>query len=170
MLARPFFATNRVSNLDVFERGSQRVINIMLNADPMESLDLQDLIDRFTVDTVSEFLFGENLNTLSYGNDGFDSFTDASTDIRMVAYKRNMLGSFWPLFELFKDKSEQHGKVIKGWVDPLVVRVVQIQKEMKEKGQTVNPDDCTFLEYLATITQGTSHLGRVDENDGWCLY
>jgi hypothetical protein len=44
--------------------------------------------------------------------------------------------------------------VIRGWVDPLVVRAVQIQKEMKEKGQTVNPDDCTFLEYLATTTQG----------------
>ena len=170
MIARPFFATNRVSDLDLFERNSQKVINIMLNTDPNDSLDIQDLIARFTVDTVSEFLFGENLNTLSYGNDGFGSFTDAFMDVQALVYKRSTLGNFWPLFELFKDKSEQYTKVIKGWVDPLVVRVVQIQKEMKEKGQTVNPGDCTFLEYLATTTQGISHLSRVDEDDRWCSY
>lgn len=129
----------------------------MLNANPNDSLNLEDLVARFTVDTASEFLFGENLDTLSYGNDGFHSFTTAFVDIQALILKRNTLGNFWPLLEFFKDKSEEHQRVIRGWVDPLVVRAVQIQKEMKEKGQTVNPDDCTFLEYLATKTQG-KHL------------
>ena len=165
MIARPFFATDRVSDLDLFERNTQKVMNIMLNADSRESLDLEDLIARFTVDTASEFLFGENLNLLSYGNDGFGSFTNAFMDIQALICKRNLLGNFWPLLELFEDKSEQHKQVIRSWVDPLVIRAVRIQKEIKEKGQTVNPDDCTFLEYLATTTQGTSHLSRVDEDD-----
>lgn len=157
MIARPFFATDRVSDLDLFEKNTQKVINIMLNADREDSLDLEDLFARFTVDAASEFLFGENLNTLSFGNDGFNSFTRAFVDIQKLILRRGTLGRFWPLFELFKDKTEGHRKVIKAWVDPLVARAVQIQKEMKEKGQTVNPDDCTFLEYLATTTQGIPH-------------
>ena len=136
----------------------------MLNADPNDSLDLEDLVARFTVDTASEFLFGENLNTLSYADDGFGSFTNAFMGIQAQVCKRNMLGNFWPLLELFEDKSERHKKVIRGWVDPLVARAVQIQKEMKEKGQTADPNDCTFLEYLATKTQGTSHLSCLDED------
>ena len=155
MIARPFFATDRLSDLDLFERNAQNVINILLNADPKDSLDLEDLFARFTVDTASEFLFGENLNTLSFRNDGFSSFTRAFIDIQALILRRGQLGRFWPLLELFKDKSGEYKKVIRSWVDPLVVRAVQIQKEMKEKGQTVDPDDCTFLEYLATTTQGT---------------
>jgi hypothetical protein len=126
----------------------------MLNTDPNDSLDLEDLIARFTVDTASEFLFGENLDTLSYRDDGFHSFTSAFTGIQTLIRRRTTLGNYWPILELFQDKSEQNKRIIRSWVDPLVVRAVQIQKEMKEKGQTVNPDDCTFLEYLATKTEG----------------
>jgi hypothetical protein len=165
MIARPFFATDRVSDLDLFEKNTQKVMNIMLNADPEDSLDLEDLIARFTVDTASEFLFGENLNTLSYGNDGFHSFTQAFVDIQAQILRRNMLGNFWPLLELFKDQTEGNKKVIRGWIDPLVVRAVRIQKEMEEKGQAVDPGDCTFLEYLATTTQGSPHLSLVDYGD-----
>ena len=157
MIARPFLAKNRISDLDLFEKNARKIINIMLSADPNDSLDLEDIFARFTVDTASEFLFGENLDTLSYRNDGFGSFTRAFVDIQALILNRNMLGDFWPVLEFFKDQSEEHKKVITGWVDPLVIRAVQIQNEMKAKGQTVNPDDCTFLEYLATTTQGTSH-------------
>lgn len=149
-----------MSDLDLFERYTQKVINIMLNADPNDSLDFQDLIARFTVDASSEFLFGENLNTLSYADDGFHSFTDAFVGIQALIRRRTTLGDYWPVLELFKDKSEKDKKTIRSWVDPLVVRAVRIQKEMKEKGQSVNPDDCTFLEYLATKTEGLRHPTR----------
>ena len=144
-----------MSDLDLFEKNTQKVINIMLNTDPEASLDFEDLVARFTVDVTSEFLFGENLNTLSYGEDGFCSFTNAFVDIQEQISTRNTLGNIWPLFELFEDKCAKHKQVIRAWVDPLVVRAVRIQKEMKEKGQTVDPKDSTFLEYLATTTQGT---------------
>jgi len=40
MMARPFSATDRVSDLDLFERYTQEVIDILLNADPGDSLVL----------------------------------------------------------------------------------------------------------------------------------
>ena len=143
-----------MSDLDLFERNFQKVINIMLNTDPNDSLDFEDLIARSTVDISSEFLFGENLDTLSYRKDGFHSFTNAFMGIQALIRRRVTIGDLWPVLELFKDGSEEYKRTIRSWVDPLVVRAVRIQKEMQEKGQTVNPDDCTFLEYLATTTQG----------------
>ena len=152
--------------MDLIEKNTQKVINIMLNADPEDSVDFEELVARFTVDTSSEFLFGENLNTLSYGEDGFGSFTNAFMSIQEEMTRRNILGGIWPLFELFEDKCEKHKKVIRGWVDPLVARAVGIQKEMKEKGQTVDPGDSTFLEYLAATTQGTYLPSQpIDEGD-----
>ena len=127
----------------------------MLNTNPEDSLDFEDLLARFTVDTASEFLFGENLDTLSYAEDGFGSFTNAFMAIQEEICRRNLFGGIWPLFELFEDKCEKHKKVIRDWVDPLVARAVRIQKEMEEKGQTVDPKDSRFLEYVATTTQGT---------------
>ena len=126
----------------------------MLNTDLEGSIDFEDLVARFTVDTASEFLFGENLDTLSYGQDGFGSFTNAFVAIQEQISTRNILGSIWPFFELFEDKCEKHKRVIRGWVDPLVARAVRIQKEMEKKGQTMDPKYSTFLEYLATTTQG----------------
>jgi len=152
-IARPFFATDRVSDLDLIEKNTQKVINIILNANPEDSLDFEELVARFTVDTASEFLFGQNLNTLSYEEDGFGSFTNAFMAIQEQLCRRSLLGAIWPLFELFEDKCEKHKRAIRGWVDPLVARAVRIQREMKEKGQTVDPKDSTFLEYLATTTQ-----------------
>ena len=140
-----FFATDRVLDLDPFEKHVQRVIDIMLNTDSRDSLDFEDLIARFTVDVASEFLFGENLNTLSFEKDGFSSFTSAFMGLQELVWSRGMFGDLWPLLELFKDKSEKNKRVVRSWVDPLVVRAVRIQKEMKEKGQIVNPDECTFL-------------------------
>ena len=151
--------------MDLFEKNTQKVINIILNTDPEDSLDFEDLVARLTVDTASEFLFGENLDTLSYGEDGFGSFTDAFMAIQEQLCRRNLLGGSWPLFELFEDKCEKHKRVIRGWVDPLVTRAVQIQKEMKEKGQTVDPKDTTFLEYLATTTEGISRVPAVSPSN-----
>ena len=121
----------------------------MLNTNPEDSLDFEDLV------TASEFLFGENLNTLSYGEDGFGTFTDAFMAIQEEICRRNLLGGIWPLFELFEDKCEKHKRIIRNWIDPLVARAVRIQKEMEGKGQTVDPKDSKFLEYVATTTQGT---------------
>ena len=101
-----------------------------------------------------------------YGEDGFGSFTSAFLAIQEQISTRNTLGNIWPLFELFEDKSEKHKKIIRGWVDPLVVRAMRTQEEMEEKSQVVDPKDCTFLEYLATTTQGTpvspNHFGKDD--------
>ena len=62
-LVRPSFARDQVADLDNFEEHS----NLMINAIPKDgktTVDLQDLFFALTIDTASEFLFGESTNVL----------------------------------------------------------------------------------------------------------
>lgn len=64
-LLRPNFASVQVRNLDIFESHIQH----LLKAIPRDSstIDLQDLFFRYTIDSATEFLFGESVNYLAPG-------------------------------------------------------------------------------------------------------
>jgi hypothetical protein len=93
---------------------------------------------------------------LSYRADGFDGFMDAFMKIQQVSMERSIRGGFWPLFEPFGDRSKKYGDVIKEWVTPLVERALEHKREMSKKGQQIQNDQSTFLEYLAQSFDGNS--------------
>ena len=64
-LLRPNFASVQVRNLDMFESHIQH----LLKAIPRDgsTIDLQDLFFRYTIDSATEFLFGESVNYLAPG-------------------------------------------------------------------------------------------------------
>ena len=155
---RPFFANDRTSDLGLFDKYINRTLNHISNLEPDQPIDFEDLAARFTIDTASEFLFGHNLDTLAYRDDGFDRFMDAFTKIQKVSLRRNKIGGLWPLFEVFGDRSKEYGDVIKAWVTPLVERALEHKRKMSEKGQQIDTDQCTFLEYLACTFDGNSPL------------
>ena len=154
--ARPFFANDRTSDLGLFDRYINKTLNRISNLEPNQPIDFEDLAARFTIDTASEFLFGHNLDTLAHREDGFDSFMDAFTKIQKVSLHRSIMGGLWPLFEVFGDKAEKYGDVIKAWVTPLVERALEHKRIMAEKGQQIESDQSTFLEYLAYTFDGNS--------------
>ena len=129
---------------------------ILSDLEPGEAIDIADLTLRFTTDTASEFLFGQTFDTLSFGeaDGGFNSFISAVDEIQDIAFKRNSFGTFWPLTELTGDVTEPLGDTIKRFVDPIVQRALEHKRKMMERGQQVEPDDCTFLEYLAWKNDG----------------
>ena len=155
---RPFFANDRTSHLGLFDNYINRALIHISNLEPNQPIDFEDLAARFTIDTSSEFLFGHNLDTLSYRADGFDSFVDAFVRIQQVSLKRSILGGVWPLFEPFGDSSKKYGDIIKGWITPLVERAVEYERKMSEKGQQIQNDQSTLLEYLAHSYNGNSPL------------
>ena len=77
-LIRPLFVTERVSDLQVFERNVQLLMNVIAQEDfknvsprPEKShrdihhmVDINDLFLRYTLDTATEFLLGESVNSL----------------------------------------------------------------------------------------------------------
>ena len=167
-MARPFFSHDRVRDFTLFDKYAQRCMSIISDLEPGQAIDIADLTRRFTTDAASEFLFGQTLDTLSFSeaDGGFSSFINAFAKIQDIVFKRNSFGIYWPLAELFGDSTEPLGNVIKQFVDPIVQRALEHKRKMVEKGQQIEPDQCTFLEHLAWRNDG-EHIwltrGRLPE-------
>ena len=155
-IARPFFSNDRVRDLALFDKYAQRCMSILSDLEPGQAVDVADLACRFTTDAASEFLFGQNLDTLSSSEaeGGFRSFIKASGEIQDIMFKRSSLGPLWPLTELFGDLTEPLANTMRQFVDPIVQRALEHKVKMAEKGQQVEADQSTFLEYLAWRNDG----------------
>jgi hypothetical protein len=136
--------------------------------------EVQDLYARFTLDAASEFLFGTNLDTLSAAlpvpgeatmgpkgsatHDTWGSFAQAFEMAQQIITTRGRLGYFWPLFELFGDKTLPHVKTIHQWLDPIVQKALDDKRKMEEAGIRSPVGEKTFLQHLADSTQGQTCL------------
>ncbi|KAH9923790.1 cytochrome P450 [Amylocystis lapponica] len=169
-LARPFFARDRISDFDTFEKYSsstlERIATLTSSNQPIEA---QDLYARFTLDAASEFLFGKNMDTLSgqlpvpgqtrmsakgsATDDDFGSFAQAFESVQTIIAMRSRRGDWWPMLELGKDETSPHMDVIRQWLQPVVQRMLDHRAEMKATGTQSSPDHSTFLEYLVEHTE-----------------
>ncbi|KAH8108380.1 cytochrome P450 [Phellopilus nigrolimitatus] len=67
-MTRPFFSRERISHFDLFTRHADQAIVLMQQCfREGYSLDMQDLLGRFTLDSASEFLFGKCMHALRAG-------------------------------------------------------------------------------------------------------
>ncbi|KDR66926.1 hypothetical protein GALMADRAFT_258809 [Galerina marginata CBS 339.88] len=168
-MTRPFFARERISDFETFERHCGQTLSILSSLDSTDTAcDAQDLFGRFTLDASSEFLFGKNLETLSAAlpipgktqmgpkgsatEDAWGSFAKAFEMAQVNITARGRLGSIWPLFELFKDKNEEHCKAIKLWLDPLVRKALDDKRRLDQAGVSTPIADKNFMEHLAEST------------------
>lgn len=173
--ARPFFARERISDFQILDKHTTHTLNLLSRiANSNLPCDAQDLYARFTLDSASEFLFGNNLNTLSLslpepGNatmgpkgsattDEFGSFAQAFELAQCVITQRARLGYFWPVAELKENKIKHAAQVTKKWLDPLVKQALEGKARIKEAGIKSPITEQTFLEHLAQSTEGSSTL------------
>lgn len=173
-MARPFFARDRIADFELFERYTESTLNIISSRISSHSaVDVQDLYARFTLDTASESLFGQRLDTLHGAlpqpgqssslsgksctpMDEFGSFAQAFEVSQEIIVERTRRGYFWPAFQLFKDDVEPHAKVIDTFLEPMITRVLENKQQMRKAGMTSTVEHSTFLEYLADNTEGMS--------------
>ncbi|KAJ3574394.1 hypothetical protein NP233_g1797 [Leucocoprinus birnbaumii] len=171
--ARPFFARDRFTDFEIFEHYSSRTLSHLDQIASLgEACEAQDLFSRFALDAASEFLFGENLDTLSASlprpyktpmgpkgsatQDTWGEFANAFDEAQMNITKRARIGYLWPLLELFRDRNRRHAKVIGEWLDPLVQRALEEKRSLKANGGGESAEspvsDKTFLQHLADST------------------
>ncbi|KAG6908239.1 hypothetical protein DXG01_005632 [Tephrocybe rancida] len=168
-MTRPFFARERISDFEIFERHTSRTLSLLSSISSSgQPSEAQDLYARFTIDAASEFLFGSNLDTLSGDlpipgvtamgpkgsatRDAWGSFTGAFEMAQMIISGRTRIGWLWPLFEMFGDKSEPYVKIIRAWLDPLVRRTLDEHEIVKKAGVESSISDKTFLQHLVDGT------------------
>ncbi|KAF8736947.1 hypothetical protein AX14_013681 [Amanita brunnescens Koide BX004] len=168
-VARPFFARERISDFDTFEKFTSQTLSILSGlSSSNQACEAQDLYARFSIDTASEFLFGKNLETLSASlpvpgstrmgpkgsatEDTWGSFVEAFETAQQEVTRRARIGYYWPLFELFQDRNQKNAKRIREWLDPLVDMALQEKAKSEIHGINSPVEDKTFLQHLADST------------------
>ncbi|KAL0948004.1 hypothetical protein HGRIS_010626 [Hohenbuehelia grisea] len=169
-IARPFFARERISDFEDFERYTSRTLSLISGLSSSgQPCEVQDLFARFTLDAASEFLFGRNLDTLSATlpipgktaigpkgsatHDSWGSFAQAFEQAQQIVTTRARIGYFWPLFELFEDKTSPHTAAIRRWLDPIVKEALKGKARSKAAGVTSPVGQKTFMQHLADSTE-----------------
>ncbi|KAF5358873.1 hypothetical protein D9757_012297 [Collybiopsis confluens] len=181
-LTRPFFAKDKITHFDIFDRHAEQAIEKMRSRfKEGYAVDFQDVVSRFTLDSATEFLFGSDIGTLSdplpypffthtgsveavsdsdaSQNQTFSArFSRAFNEAQTATAFRSRFGQMWPLFEFWKDKTEEKMKLVHGFLEPIINEGVRRSKEargiLKEaKMEKASEEGDTVLDHLITHTE-----------------
>ena len=171
-MTRPFFVRERVTDFDLFDRYTQKLIGrIAEHADQGVAMDLQDLFARLTMDAAGEFLFSStSINSLDMdlpiagkakiGPRGtavesmYGGFVNAFDEVQVLIPVRGRMGPYiWPLVEMRGDKAKKHRRVIDAWLQPLLDSAFDRRREYVNAGGNAKaPAGETFLDDLVSST------------------
>ncbi|KAF7356091.1 Cytochrome P450 [Mycena venus] len=135
-MTRPFFSRDKISHFDTFDSHAEDVIAIMKERTRGGySVDFQDLIGRFTMDSATEFLFGTCVNSLKanipYGH-------NVAFPPSAVIAEREYIGAIWPLWEIFRDKSAAPMKIVSAFLDPIISAAIERRRAVEGMSTTTN--------------------------------
>ena len=142
-MIRPQFIKNRVSDLDTFERH----VSNMLEHIPRDgaTVNISDLFYRFTLDSATDFLLGQSIDSL--GSPQVE-FARAFSDIQKHMSNKSKAG---PLAWIFPEgKYKKDLKVLNSFVEPYVEQTLEMRPEELENK---NEKSYNFLHALAEFTQ-----------------
>ncbi|KAF7362664.1 Cytochrome P450 [Mycena venus] len=153
-MTRPFFHRERISDFDLFDHNAANAIaQFKKRLREGYAADFQDMVARFTMDTATSFLFGQDVHSLDAGlpypyNVPADivtmpaahpasAFATAFQDAQMATALRSRLGEHWRLLEFWTDKLEAPISVVRGFLDPILKEAVAKKraKDAVEGGQ-----------------------------------
>ncbi|KAA8899641.1 cytochrome P450 52A5 [Sphaerosporella brunnea] len=147
-LIRPQFIKDRVSDLHIFERHTQRMLSLI----PRDGskIDISELFFRVTLDAATDFLLGASVDSLKYGNVEF------AVAFQRIQAHMNNVSRAGPL-RIFLDTKQfkQDLKVLNAFVEPFVEKVSRMRpEELKGKDES----DYNFLHALAQFTRDPKML------------
>ncbi|KAE8144584.1 cytochrome P450 [Aspergillus avenaceus] len=160
-LLRPQFTRDQISDLDLEERHVQKAMACM-PTDPStgwtSEVDIQSIFFRLTIDTATEFLFGESVEsqTAAQSNDkqpAADKFAAAFDKGQWYAAQRARFEKFHWLVN--NPESRQIDSFVHAYVDRFVHSALSLPKQ----GTTDNkPSQYVFLHGLVAATQDPIEL------------
>ena len=145
----------------------------------------QDLVSRFTLDSATEFLFGQDVRSLgaplpyppshphpspSYAIEAAahpaNRFAQQFLSAQIASAKRSRFTKAWPLFEFWGDEARRHMTTIDEFIGPLCREALRRKAEKNDKGDKDAAVDGegekeleegeTLLEHLVKLTDGPS--------------
>lgn len=132
----------------------------------------QDLIQRFTLDSATEFLCGSCLHSLSsdlpyphtvaHLNESrveteADRFVDGFASAQVAIAARYNRGWMWPLWEIFGDDAAEGMKIVNAFLEPVLRNATEKAKHgplKDEKNRSELDEDDTLIDNLVRYTSG----------------
>lgn len=172
-MTRPFFSKDRISHFDNFDRHAGDAIHLLKQRlREGHPVDFQDLVARFTLDSATEFLFGNDVGSLAGGlpypyyvfpngaltddtaEHPASRFVTAFLKAQSITAFRMRFGVHWPLSEFWEDKLKKPMKIVHDFIDPIVEQAIRYKRTMEAKGAVEKDrDDETLLENLVNSTE-----------------
>ncbi|KAK0458665.1 cytochrome P450 monooxygenase pc-3 [Desarmillaria tabescens] len=165
-MTRPFFNKDRISDFDNFERhASSTITQIKARLREGHTVDFQDVVARFTLDSATEFLFGKDVESISSGLP-YPTGSPLAGDLHFVNHPSNVFvtaiarasehsmtrlrrGPFWPLYELLSDKVKPHRRVMDNFVQPMITEALDRKaKGIKFAGSEKTLENMSLLDRL----------------------
>ncbi|KAH9483172.1 Cytochrome P450 monooxygenase 75 [Psilocybe cubensis] len=178
-MTRPYFTKERISDFENFDRHAEDAISQLkgrLRAGYPVDFQ-QDLVARFTLDSATVFLFGNDVKSLAgvlpyphYITDIPSTerqteehpalrFVNAFAEAQTIMAWRLRYGYMWPLAEFWHDRIKGPMKVVHDFVDPIVAEA--IKKKREGHGNVKEKEEETLLENLVNSTE--DHITLRDE-------
>ncbi|OCH92311.1 cytochrome P450 monooxygenase pc-2 [Obba rivulosa] len=170
-MTRPFFTREKINHFDLFDKHAGKSLQkLKQRLQAGHAVDFQDLLLRFTLDSSSEFLFGNCLdslqNTLPYPHNvmsaasnsaSSEAFSDAFKHALHAVGDRSRTGWTWPLLEITEDKTAEHMKVVDEFLQPILTEALMKQKRRAQAGSDAkeslkSEEEETLLDHLITMT------------------
>ncbi|KAL2679043.1 hypothetical protein Neosp_009799 [[Neocosmospora] mangrovei] len=169
-IIRPQFTRDQVSDLNLEETHVQNLMKLigpMIGSDGwIEQIDLLPCFFRFTIDSATEFLFGESVNSQLRLLPGYQSSKLGSKEERFamafdagqraLATRARFMDSWW-LYDSLEFRNSC--KIVHDFVDHFVQ--LALSKGLREKASDTNnggKEQYIFLEAIAAETQNPKEL------------
>lgn len=147
-MTRPFFTRDRITEFDNFDRHAElMIVALKERLRAGHAIDFQDVLQRFTLDSASEFLLGTDVQSLAdplpfplssspssslgkstnytRATSKADAFARAFADAQVLATHRNLTGWLWPLTEITHDTMQAPMVVVNAFLEPIIDRAVE---------------------------------------------
>lgn len=139
---------DRVSDLHIFERHIQRMMSVI----PRDgsTINIADLLYKVTLDSATDFLLGESVNSIEHGSHAF------ALAFQQIQEHMNNVSRAGPLRHFLKTKQfKENLKILNNFVEPFVEKTLHMRpEELKGKSES----DYNFLHALAEFTRDPKML------------
>ncbi|KAI6119964.1 cytochrome P450 [Pisolithus croceorrhizus] len=152
-MTRPFFSKDRISHFDIFEKHADDALTqAKVRLQEGYSVDFQDMVGRFTLDSATEFLFGKSVSSLSAGltypnnslsgkneehtNHASNVFARAFSEAQSQVMLRSSFGTIWRLAEFWSDRIQKDMEICYAFIDPILKDALEMKRSIKEDEQS----------------------------------
>ena len=156
-LLRPNFVRSQVGDLDTFETH----VKFLIQALPRDgsTVDIEVFFFRLTIDSATEFLFGESTNVLAPGtsSEAGQEFAKAWNESQYGMRTRFRTGALWSWTRGFKSRKDI--KYVHNFIDNYVQRALEYRKTLDiEKSDPEVGGRYVFLHELAKATNDPQQI------------